>query len=92
MSQEFDTNVLNFVKQKGYYLYEYMSDFEKFTEELLSKEKFYSLMTGKKLLINCMNRFIKFGIHFKKWWKIILHYRIIKNDRLCMSHYLRAQA
>ena len=28
-SQEFDTNVLNLVKQKGFYPYEYMSGFEK---------------------------------------------------------------
>ena len=33
LSQEFDTNVLDFVKQKRFYLYEYMSYFEKFTEE-----------------------------------------------------------
>ena len=29
LSQEFDTNVLNLVKQKGFYPYEYMSGFEK---------------------------------------------------------------
>ena len=37
LNQEFD-NVLHLVKQKGFYLYEYMSDFEKFKEELPSKE------------------------------------------------------
>ena len=36
------------VKQKGFYPYEYMSDFEKFIEQSSSKEKFYSLLTGKK--------------------------------------------
>ena len=38
--QEFDENVLDLVKQKGFYPYEYMSDFEKFKEELPSKGKF----------------------------------------------------
>ena len=49
LSQEFDNNVLNLVKQKGFYPYEYMDDFEKFKEELPSKEKFYSSLTGTKI-------------------------------------------
>ena len=36
------------VKQKGFYSYDYMSNFEKFKEELPSKEKFYSSLSGKK--------------------------------------------
>ena len=48
LSQEFDINVLDLVKEKGFYLYEFMSDFEKFKGELPSKEKFYSLLTDKK--------------------------------------------
>ena len=48
MSQEFGSNILNLVKQKLFYPYESMSDFEKFKEELPSKEKFYSSLTGKK--------------------------------------------
>ena len=39
LSQEFDNKVLHLVKQKGFYTYEYMSDFEKFDEEVLSKRK-----------------------------------------------------
>ena len=39
MSQEFDNNVLHLVKQKGFYPYEYMSDFKKFDEEVPSKRK-----------------------------------------------------
>ena len=42
LSQEFDNNVLDLVKQKGFYPYEYINDFEKFKEKLPSKEKFYS--------------------------------------------------
>ena len=49
LSQEFDNNRLDLVKQKGFYPYEYMSHFEKFKEELPSKEKFYSSLTDKKI-------------------------------------------
>ena len=49
MSQEFGNNVLDLVKQKVFYRYEYMSYFEKFTEELSSKEKFYSSLTDRKI-------------------------------------------
>ena len=49
MSQEFDNNVLDLVKQKGFYPYEYMSNFEKFKEQLPSQEKLYSSLTGKKI-------------------------------------------
>ena len=37
MSQEFDSNVLDLLKQKGFDPYEYMIDFEKFKEELHGK-------------------------------------------------------
>ena len=47
MSQEFDSNVLDLAKQKGFFPYEYMADFKKFKEELSSKETFYSLLTSK---------------------------------------------
>ena len=42
LSQEFDNNVLDLVKQKGFCPYEYMSDFESFKEKLPRKEKFHS--------------------------------------------------
>ena len=48
LSQEFDNNVLDLVKQKGFYPYEYMTVFEKFKEQLPRKENFYSFLTGKK--------------------------------------------
>ena len=48
MSQELDNNVLDLVKQKGFYPYEHMSDFQKFKEELPSKEKFYNSLTSWK--------------------------------------------
>ena len=40
--------VTYFVRQKGFYPHEYMSDFEKFKEQLPGKEMFYSLLIGKK--------------------------------------------
>ena len=43
LSQEFDNNVVDLVKQKGFYPYKYMSDFEKFEEVLPSKENFIVL-------------------------------------------------
>ena len=51
LSQEFDNNILDLdlVKQKIFYPYEYMSDFENFKEELPSKETFYNSLTGKKI-------------------------------------------
>ena len=48
LNQEFDNNVLDLVKQKGFYPYQYMSDFEKFKEQLPRKERFYSLLRGIK--------------------------------------------
>ena len=50
LSQEFDKNVLNLVKKKWSYPSECMNDFEKFKEELPPKQKFYSLLTGKKFI------------------------------------------
>ena len=49
LSQEFNRNKLDLVKQKGFYPYKYMTDFEKFKEKLPSKEKFYSSLRCKKI-------------------------------------------
>ena len=49
LSQEFDNNILDLVKQKGFYPNEYMIDFKKFKEHLPSKEKFNSSLTDKKI-------------------------------------------
>ena len=48
LSQKFDNNVLGVVKQNGFYSYKYTTYFEKFKEQLPSKEKFYKSLTGKK--------------------------------------------
>ena len=34
LNQEFDNNVLDLIKQEGFYPYEHMSDFEKFKEKI----------------------------------------------------------
>ena len=49
LSQKFDNNALDLVKQKGFCPDEYMSDFEKFEKELPKKEKFYKSLTDRKI-------------------------------------------
>ena len=68
LSQEFDNNILDLVKQKGFYPYDYMSDFEKLKEKLPSKEKFYSSLTGKKKIVTKnIEILLRFGTNLK--WK-----------------------
>ena len=75
MSREFDNNVLDIVKQIGFYPYEYMGNFEKFKEELPSKEKFYSSLTNKKIsdkeYDNQLNVWKKFEIKTIKDYHIL---------------------
>ena len=65
MSQEFDNNVLDLVKEKGFYNYEYISDFEKFKEELPGKEIISSSLTDKNLVTKNINMFLMFGRYLK---------------------------
>ena len=65
MKQKFDNKALDLVKQKRFDPYEYMNDFEKFKEELPSKETFYSLLTGRKIVIRNRNMLLMFRIHLK---------------------------
>ena len=39
LSQEFQLNVLDLVKQRGFYPYEYLNDFEKFKNNCLTGKK-----------------------------------------------------
>ena len=48
LSQEFDNNVLDWIKQKWFYTYEYMTYFETFKEKWSSKEKYYSSLTDRQ--------------------------------------------
>ena len=52
LRQEFYNNVLDLVKQKEFYPYKYLSDFENFKEELPSRENFYSPLTKRKITDN----------------------------------------
>ena len=61
LSQEFDNNVLDLVKQKGFYPYERMTYFKKFKEQLISKKRFYSSLTAKKIVAKNMIMFLRFG-------------------------------
>ena len=67
LSQEFDTNVLDLVKQNAFYPYEYMSDFESVKDNSQAKKSFIVPWPVKKWVINYMNMFLRFRIHFK--WK-----------------------
>ena len=48
LSPEFDIDVLDLVKEKGFYPYEYMSVFEKFKGKLPAKERLYGSWAGRK--------------------------------------------
>ena len=48
LSQEFDNNVLDWIKQKWFYTYEYMTYFETFKEKWSSKKKYYSSLTDRQ--------------------------------------------
>ena len=65
LCQEFDNNVSDIVNQKRFYPYEYMSDFQKFREELPGKERFYSSLTDRKISDKEYNMFLMFSINLK---------------------------
>ena len=63
--QEFDKKKLDLVKQKGFYPYEYMTDFEKFKENYQAKKSFIVRQQIKKLVTKNMILFSMFGINLK---------------------------
>ena len=67
MSQQFD-NVLDLVKQKGFFLMNIWLILKSLKEELPVKEKFYSSFTDRKINIQML---LTFGKNLKwKQWKI----------------------
>ena len=84
MSQEFDNNVLDLVKQKGFYPYEYVSDFEKSKEKLPSKENF-SFFSGKNISDKeydyALNVWNKFELKTMKYY----HYLYLKCEDLLLA-------
>ena len=102
LNQEFDNNVLDLVQRKGFYPYEYMSDFEEFKEKLPSKEKFYSSLTGKKIKLKIWKFEMKTMKHYHDLYlkcDVLLladafekfRNNSLKNYGLCPSHYFSAQ-
>ena len=100
MSQEFDNNTLDLVMQKGFYPYEYMSDFEHLNKELTIKKKFYNSLTNRKIIdtendhiLKVWNKFeiktMKDYHHSYLKWEVLLLVDFVIN-RLCPSNYLRA--
>ena len=67
MSQEFDNDVLDLFKEKGFYLYGYITDFGKLEVELPSTAKFCSPLTDRKITDKEYNILLTFGKNFK--WK-----------------------
>ena len=65
LSQEFDNDVLDLFKQKGFYLYGYMTDFGKFEVELSSAAKFCSHLNDRKITDTEYNMLLTFGKNFK---------------------------
>ena len=65
LSQEFDNNVLDLVKQKVLYPHEHLTDFKTFKKQLPSKEKFHNLLTGKKISDKEYDRVLKVWNKFK---------------------------
>ena len=104
LSQGIDNNVLDLVKQKGFYSYECMSDFEKFNEKSPSKERFYSSLTNRKInnkeykhVLNVWNKFEMETMKdycnlYLKWGVLLLVdvFEKLRNNSLKIIHYLSA--
>ena len=85
MSQEFDSDVLNLVMQRGFYPYENMNDFEKFKERLPSKEMFYSSLAGKKTSHKGYEHVLKVWDTFEMKAKKDYHELYLKCDALLLA-------
>ena len=64
-SQEFDKNVLDLVNQKRLFLYQYMTDFEKFDEKMMKNYHDLRLKCAVLLLAGVFEKFVNNSI--KKW-------------------------
>ena len=86
LSQEFNYRLLGLIRQKEFYPYKYMNDFEKFKEQLPSKGKFYISLTGKKITDEDYENV------FKVWNKFVTktvkdnHDLYLKIDALLLVH------
>ena len=73
MTLERDNNVLDLVKQEGFYLYEYSSVIlESLKKNCQAKKIFLVPWLVEKLMTKNMDMFLRFGINLKrKRWNII---------------------
>ena len=89
LSQEPDNNILDLAKQKVFYPYEYMSNFEKLKEQLPNKEQFHSSLTSKKIVIKIMNILFKVLKKFKMKMMKDYYDLYLKCDAFCYLIILR---
>ena len=74
LSKTFSSDLLELVKQKGVYQYEYMDSFKNFSEDnLLNRCKFYSSFKNECISEPVTSMLLMFGIHLR-WtqWVIIM--------------------
>ena len=73
MNQGFDNDVLDLVKQKGFYLQKYIRYFGKFKKKKLSnRETYYSSLTGKEIFGKEYEHILNVWKRFEvKRWKIM---------------------
>ena len=64
-TQELNSKILDLVKQKGFYPYEYMSGFQRFKEQFPTKKGFIVCWRVKKFVINSMSMLLRFVINLK---------------------------
>ena len=87
LSQEFDNNILDIAKQKGFHTYDCKSDFKKCKEELPSKEKFYLSLTGKKISEKEYDHVLKVWNKFEKKKMRDYHDLYLKCDILLLADF-----
>ena len=85
MSQKFDKNKLDLVKQKEFYPYEYMTDFKKFKEKLRRKGKFYISLTGKTITDKEYDHVLNFWNKFEMKTMKDYHNLYLKCDVLLLA-------
>ena len=60
LSQQFDNKVLDSGKKKGFYAYEYMSEFKNFKESFKAKKNYIVFWVVKKLVTKNLVMFLRF--------------------------------
>ena len=93
MSQEFDSDVLDLVKQSGFYPDEYMRDFEKSKIDGHANKVFEFVNMYKEISDKEYEHALKFWVRYeittkKYYFYLYLNYNL-KNNMLCLSHYFK---